>query len=171
MLKVILESPYAGDVARNITYAHRALRDSLLRGEAPLASHLLYTQEGVLDDDVPADRALGIKAGFAWYKHAMSAVVYVDYGITDGMMKGIQIARSTIHHVEFRLIGKNGQALSFAEDLKSLQALYPYASLQYLQGMVALSAEDDFYQSAECESDGHESTAHALIRAAIKVLA
>ena len=32
---VVLESPYAGDVARNVRYARACLRDSLLRGEAP----------------------------------------------------------------------------------------------------------------------------------------
>lgn len=38
--------------------------DALDRGEAPYASHLLYTQ--MLDDTIPAERELGIKAGFAW---------------------------------------------------------------------------------------------------------
>lgn len=65
-LLVIVESPYAGDVDANVTYARRALRDCLERGEAPIASHLLYTQPGVLDDTVPEQRALGIAAGLAW---------------------------------------------------------------------------------------------------------
>jgi hypothetical protein len=50
MKKVIIESPFAGDVKKNIEYARKCMRDSLLRGEAPLASHLLYTQDGILDD-------------------------------------------------------------------------------------------------------------------------
>jgi hypothetical protein len=62
---VILESPYAGDVEANMRYARAAMRDSLMRGEAPFASHLLYTQEGVLLDSVPEERTLGIEAGFA----------------------------------------------------------------------------------------------------------
>lgn len=41
MVKVILESPYAGDVEKNIEYARLCLKDSLLRGESPIASHLL----------------------------------------------------------------------------------------------------------------------------------
>ena len=57
---VILESPYFADtedgVEQNVKYARQCLRDSLLRGEAPLASHLLYTQPGVLDDRVPDER-------------------------------------------------------------------------------------------------------------------
>lgn len=63
MRRVIIESPYAGDVELNAQYARECLRDSLTRGEAPIASHLLYTQPGVLDDAVPRERALGIEAG------------------------------------------------------------------------------------------------------------
>ena len=43
---MILESPYAGRVEENVAYARAAVRDSLLRGEAPIASHLLYTSRG-----------------------------------------------------------------------------------------------------------------------------
>src|SRR4051794_36682614 len=63
---VILESPYAGDVERNTLYARRALKDSLMHVEAPIASHLLYPQ--VLDDLIPSERQLGIDAGLAWRK-------------------------------------------------------------------------------------------------------
>jgi hypothetical protein len=48
---VIIESPYAGDPDGNLAYARAALADSLARGEAPFASHLLYPQ--VLDDMIP----------------------------------------------------------------------------------------------------------------------
>lgn len=63
---VIIESPYAGDVLRNVSYARAAVRDSVLRGEAPIASHLLFTQAGVLQDDIENERAMGIEAGLAW---------------------------------------------------------------------------------------------------------
>src|SRR5690606_21487830 len=39
--RVIVESPYAGDVETHVAYARAALRDCLSRGEAPIASHLL----------------------------------------------------------------------------------------------------------------------------------
>lgn len=64
MRRVILESPYSGDIETNIAYARRCMRDSLLRGEAPIASHLLYTQ--VLKDDDVQERAQGILAGHIW---------------------------------------------------------------------------------------------------------
>ena len=59
MRRVILESPYAGSVEENVAYARAAVRDSLLRGESPIASHLLYTQPGILRDDVPDERRAG----------------------------------------------------------------------------------------------------------------
>lgn len=82
---VIIESPYAGDVERNLEYARRAVRDSLDRGESPIASHLLYTQDGILDDTIPEERALGIDAGLAWKRVADKHVFYVDLGYSPGM--------------------------------------------------------------------------------------
>ena len=81
MRRVILESPYAGNVEENVAYARAAVRDSLLRGESPIASHLLYTQPGILKDDVPDERQLGIEAGLAWRFAADATVVYQDLGI------------------------------------------------------------------------------------------
>lgn len=89
MKRVVIESPYAGDVAANVTYARRCLLDSLRRGEAPFASHLLYTQDGVLSDLLPEERSLGIAAGLAWGTVAQLAAVYLDRGVSEGMRQGI----------------------------------------------------------------------------------
>jgi hypothetical protein len=105
MRRVILESPFAGDVDRNIRYARRALRDSLLRGESPIASHLLYTQPGVLDDQEPGERERGIEAGLAWLDVADTTVVYVDNGISAGMAAGMARAEKAGRPVELRHIG------------------------------------------------------------------
>ncbi len=105
MRRVILESPFAGDLEKHLAYARRALRDSLMRGEAPIASHLLYTQLGVLDDLVPAERAMGIEAGLAWGIEADATVVYADLGVSLGMGYGIARAVREGRPVEFRKIG------------------------------------------------------------------
>jgi hypothetical protein len=107
MRRVIVESPYAGDIETNVEYARRCVRDSLLRGEAPIASHLLYTQPGILDDDVPAERQHGIDAGLAWRSVALASVVYTDYGISRGMEYGIDAAKDWHVPIEYRTIGKN----------------------------------------------------------------
>lgn len=103
--RVIIESPYAGDPAtimRNERYARAAMRDSILRGEAPLASHLLYTQPGVLNDAIADERKLGMQAGFAWGDVAHATVVYQDLGITTGMEAGITRAKEAKRPVEYR---------------------------------------------------------------------
>ena len=108
MRRVILESPFAGadeaEVAENIRYAREAMAHSLTRGEAPMASHLLYTQPGVLDDNDPEQRGLGIAAGLAWGPAAEATVVYADRGITEGMRQGIMRAGDEGRPVEVRLI-------------------------------------------------------------------
>lgn len=101
---VDLESPYAGDVEANLEYARRCMADSLKRGEFPIASHLLYTQPGILDDTIPEERMLGINAGKAWAKHAVKTVVYIDRGISSGMQYGIADAIDNGRDVEYRSI-------------------------------------------------------------------
>ena len=97
---VLVESPFAGDRERNIRYLKAAMFDCIERGEAPFASHLLYTQ--FLDDDVPEERAAGIESGLAWGKHAYQTVVYYDLGISGGMEIGIERAESEGRTVEHR---------------------------------------------------------------------
>lgn len=104
--RVILESPFAGNIYLNTGYARACLKDSLDRGEAPLASHLLYTQ--VLDDTVPVERAAGIGAGLAWLSQAEATVVYCDLGITAGMQKGIDAARKNRVQIEYRYLWPRG---------------------------------------------------------------
>ena len=106
MRLVILESPFAGDEQANIDYARLCVRDSLMRGEAPIASHLLYTQPTILDDSVLAERNMGIAAGLFWGAKADATVVYTDRGITRGMALGTASAEGLGRPVEFRSIEK-----------------------------------------------------------------
>lgn len=76
MRLVNVESPFSGDIKENLEYARACVRDCLLRGEAPIASHLLYTQPGVLDDNESGEREWGIQAGFCWNEKAEATVVY-----------------------------------------------------------------------------------------------
>lgn len=101
---VILESPFAGNVEANLVYGRQCMADCLRRGEAPFASHLLYTQAGVLDDNIPAERKLGIEAGLAWGRYADATVVYTDLGISPGMKQGIARANAERRHVEYRTL-------------------------------------------------------------------
>jgi hypothetical protein len=115
MRRVILESPYAGfsegDIVVNVEYARRCVRDALLRGDAPIASHLLYTQPGILRDDVPGERRHGINAGLVWLSVAEASVVYVDRGVSPGMEQGIRRARALGMCVEFRSLENQSLAV------------------------------------------------------------
>lgn len=101
---VLLESPFAGNVARNIAYGRACMRHSLEQGESPIASHLLYTQPGVLRDEWPAERLLGLEAGLAWLTVVEASVVYTNFGISPGMQKGIDRAVELGLPVEYRKI-------------------------------------------------------------------
>jgi len=87
-MRVIVESPFAGGF-KNVQYSRECLRDCLNRGESPFASHLLYTQKGVLNDTVPDERKKGIDAAASWLEVADHVAVYMDLGITTGMVYGI----------------------------------------------------------------------------------
>ena len=104
MRRVILESPYAGDVDQNLAYARRAIRDCLTRGEAPIASHLLFTQPGILKDEVKDERALGIAAGLAWIPVADAMVIYIDLGMSRGMNEAMKTAQRAGLPVELRCL-------------------------------------------------------------------
>ena len=109
MKRVIIESPYGSSdlsiVKQNILYLKRCLLDSLRKDEAPFASHGFYTQ--ILNDQIPKERSLGMKAGLTWQDKADLVAVYFDYGITKGMELGIKNALLAKVPVIYRHIGKN----------------------------------------------------------------
>lgn len=106
MKLVVIESPFRAETSAeteaNVAYARACMADSIARGEAPIASHLLYTQPGILDDAIAAERARGIEAGLAWGRHAELTAVYVDRGWSEGMRAGVNRALSEGRPVEKR---------------------------------------------------------------------
>ena len=113
MRLVIVESPYAGDIEANVEYARACMRDSLNRGEAPIASHLLYTQPGILRDEVPDERQWGIDAGLAWRAVADLAVFYIDRNWSGGMIAARQIYRDEGFPYEVRSLVE-GRTIEFS---------------------------------------------------------
>ncbi len=123
MKLVVIESPLKGHVpawaqrikflarwierfnrARNKRYAKACMRDSLLRGEAPYASHLIYDQAGILDDTISSERERGMLAGFAWGARGEVTAVYVDFGVSSGMERGVEAAGRAGRAVEYRTL-------------------------------------------------------------------
>lgn len=111
---VSVESPFAPkigwdgalwdnpDFQANMSYAKAAMADSLRRGEAPLASHLLYPQ--VLNDMDPKERRLGLDASHEWRKRCDIIAVYSDRGISSGMLEAIKLAEVHGIALEYRSI-------------------------------------------------------------------
>lgn len=102
MKTVIIESPYAGNIEENLEYARLCLKDSLNRWEAPIASHLLYTQ--VLNDNIPEERKLWIEAWLAWVWNADLQVFYIDKWISKWMQYALEDAIEQGMRYEFRKI-------------------------------------------------------------------
>lgn len=120
---VDVETPYAsdslGEVATHIRYTRACVRDCLLRGEIPFASHLLYTQSGILDDNLPKERNWGILAGKELIaKLNATTVVYTDLGSSKGMELGIEMAKKSGRPIMYRSLGKGWEKKFLASERK-----------------------------------------------------
>jgi hypothetical protein len=112
--RVIIESPYGKrvdgstctpeEIAANVEYFWRCVKDSLDRGEAPFGSHGFYPH--VLDDGIAVERTQGIMAGFAWAEVADARAFYLDRGATPGMLLGRVNAIKMGQQIETRRIGE-----------------------------------------------------------------
>lgn len=151
MRLVILESPYAGDVDAHVAYARRCMKDSIMRGEAPFASHLLYTQPGILDDSIPNERQFGINAGLAWAEHAWATVVYRDLGISKGMQTGINRAFADVRPIIHRWLDKSDANLR-DRVFVNLQSAFEVAHFEphgYFDGATVRDIATDMVVNAE----------------------
>lgn len=113
MIKFVdVETPYGSKdeekIRRNLLYARACVRDCLIKGETPFASHLFFTQPGILDDNIPEEREMGINAGKDLIESLPNivTVVYTDLGISEGMQYGIDRAVKNKRSVEHRTLGK-----------------------------------------------------------------
>ncbi len=150
MKRVVIESPFAGDTYRNLRYLRACMADCLRRGESPYASHGLYTQPGVLDDTVPEDRELGIRAGFAWRSVSDATVVYIDIGVTQGMQFGVDDALAKDRPIEYRRLGEQWDR-GPSTVARSVTPLRPPRDLHHSQGNdiaeILAAAEKDLGES------------------------
>lgn len=84
-------------------YGDRCVKDSIGRGEAPIASHLFYYD--VLNVRNPIERDIGLLSQLTWIGKCDIVVVYVDFGITKAMEVAINTAQLRSRKIEFRTIG------------------------------------------------------------------
>lgn len=105
---VFICSPFAGDIEANVAYAREAMLDSLARGEAPYAPHLLYPQ--VLDDNDTVGRRAGMNAGKTILARCDVLAVYLDRGESSGMRSEISFAVERGIAIDRRWIGQEIEA-------------------------------------------------------------
>ena len=130
MKLVYVESPFKGEnwelTARNVYYARLCVRDCLKRGEAPYASHLFFTQAGILNDAIQAERDLGIAAGQAMGDKFDLRAVYEDFGISRGMRYGIERALKLPQPIEYRQLSA---VINLDEALREMAEAKPHLDL------------------------------------------
>ena len=102
-MRVVVESPFAGGFS-NVRYGRECLRDCINRGESPFASHLLYAQKGLLNDSIAEERKKGMAAAAAWLEVSDYVCVYMDLGITPGMVAGVVHATRLGKQIRLRWI-------------------------------------------------------------------
>jgi hypothetical protein len=116
MKRVVVESPFKGDVERNKLYLERCLRDCVMRGESPYASHKMLTD--CLDDDDPKEREMGITAGYAWWTAGDLVVFYVDFGWSSGMTRAWERCRKEGVPYETRIIPADAEYVRIVQEEK-----------------------------------------------------
>lgn len=86
-------SPYRGNAyqrIRNIAYARHITRVALELGYTPIATHLYLPQ--ILNDDIPAQRRRGLKAGQVILNACGTIIIGARYGVSEGMAAEIKAA-------------------------------------------------------------------------------
>lgn len=119
---VVYESPFASTdfdtFARNIAYARLLIREGATGyNEAGIASHVIWTQPGILRDTVESERNLGIACGIVFANMAKQGIIGHIYGIDLGWSKGMLRSKEYVlanggEIVERRLAG---HATAFGE--------------------------------------------------------
>jgi hypothetical protein len=123
----VIESPYRSEtdweLRRNLAYARALVAHVTLRGDAPVASHLLITQ--ALDDRDPAQRKRGIEAGLALLRVADVHVFGIDLGISSGME--LAIDRSSAEGVQIERLSLPEWAAAFPQFYKLSELVEKWA--------------------------------------------
>ena len=82
-MRVVIETPFAGDIERNMRFAMWCLRAAWkVDGAHGFATHLVCPW--ALDDSVPAERRAGIDWEWAW-QPGIPHFFFLDLGMSSGM--------------------------------------------------------------------------------------
>lgn len=100
---VAVESPLKANEAYSREqfkrYRELCLKDAIDRGEEVYCSHWLAD---ILDDDDPRERMQGLMIGLKWAAKADYAVLYTDFGVSEGMQIALEMYSQIGMRVERR---------------------------------------------------------------------
>ena len=92
-----------GTWTRNVKYAQELTGRAVRRGLVPITPHLYLTQ--ALDDNDPAERALGMEAGMHLLTPCEAIMIGGRYGISEGMRYEIEQAHKMGKNFSLRIVG------------------------------------------------------------------
>ena len=95
---VYICSPYAGEIAQNVTNAQNYSRFAVEQGYIPIAPHLLFTQ--ILDDANPKERQLALFFGNAIMSKCAEVCVFGNI-ISAGMDAEIKRAKAKNYRLRY----------------------------------------------------------------------
>lgn len=89
MKRVYICSPLSGDIEGNVKRALEYCRVAVRAGCVPYAPHVYFTR--FLDDEMPAERKIGIDEGLSWLR--LCDEIWVFGGtVSSGMKSEIELA-------------------------------------------------------------------------------
>lgn len=106
-------SPYSGPVEENEEYLRRCMALILADGHTPVAGHAYLPH--VLDDNDPAQREQGVRAGHELLAVCQEVHVFCDRGISAGMWQDIEYALELPKLILLRSVNGGFQSATAAE--------------------------------------------------------
>lgn len=104
--RVMVLTPFLSEdpakAQKMVRYATRAIKDSIMKVEAPLNAATMY--EG-LNFRVPIERDIALTSMISWVKGCQLIAVYEDFGLTSAMRAVLNVAALQNKRIEYRTIG------------------------------------------------------------------
>lgn len=170
-------SPYRGNTARNVAYAQELTRRAVLKGYAPITPHLYITQ--ALDDNDPAERALGMEAGLHLLEPCKYIMIGGRYGLSEGMRHEIErahrLGKTFLYELGMNLTGEEvgfmsemGKHLGGEEQKQEFIHLLSFVERDGVQSLLEWLESTDFY-TAPASTKYHGAYAGGLLEHSLNV--
>ena len=170
-------SPYRGDVARNVKYAQELTGRAVRRGLVPITPHLYITQ--ALDDNDPAERALGMEAGLHLLEPCKYIMIGGRYGLSEGMRHEIErahrLGKTFLYELGMNLTGEEvgfmsemGKHLGGEEQKQEFIHLLSFVERDGVQSLLEWLESTDFY-TAPASTKYHGAYAGGLLEHSLNV--